>query len=487
MVANTKIDKSFKYLIIVGSICMLFIVIFIQVWAAYYSVYDADDFATANTMRLYGDSEGKHLLACFRYVKRTYLNWMGTYSALFTESIINPLTQRGLPQLRVVMVLNVLVFYSSLVFLINIIFNNMIKGNYHIKLFSCACIVYMITNSGAYPEVFFWFTGAVTYSFPIFYLLFSLGFFVLANTRDKNTVFYAVLASLLGIGSQGGSLTIGGVACYSALVLCFWFWTRFKKLSLMNIAVVSVFFMGALVNAIAPGNYVRHELYEDGLHPVAAVSMTIKQYFLEMKLLFINDQFVVIFLLLILCGAMLYTKLQADIKMYTVISLLLLIAPAGAIFPVILGCGEEVDIPNRALFIIFTTAVLVYSNIFIVAGYWIAQFMKEKAVKPIRWICPLVILLFVFLLHVFIVSDVRDTVMVRTFSNLYHGRIQKYYAECKDIYEYLENSEETDVVLEYYPERVSDFIMFQLYPNPNEWVNTCVADYYNKNSVRTAD
>lgn len=487
MVINTRIYNSVKYFIIAGSLFILFTVIFIQVWAAYYSVFDADDFSVANSMRPCGDSAWEYLMACFRYVKRTYLNWQGTYSSLFIWTIINPLNQRGLPQLSVVMVLNALLYFFSLFFFINTIFSNVIKENYHIKLFSCACIVYMIMNSGAYPEVFFWFNGAGTYSFPIICLLFSLGFFILANTRDKNTVFYAILAALFGIGSQGGSLAIGGVGCYSVLILCFWFWMQTKELSVMNIVVASVFFIGALVNAIAPGNYIRHELYEEGIHPIAAIGMTVKQYFLEMKQLFTNDQFLVIFLLLILCGAVLYTKLQADIKIYTVISLLLLITPAGAIFPIILGCGKNVDIPNRALFVIFTTAVLVYSNMAIVAGYWIAQLMKEKAVKPVRLICPWVILLFVFLFRVFIVSDVRDTVTVGTLSNLSHRKIQGYHAECKKIYEYLENSEETDVVLENYPERVDNFGVFQLYTNSDEWVNTCVANYYYKNSVRTAD
>lgn len=487
MVTNPKIDKCVKYFIMAGSIFLLLTVIVIQVWAAYYSVYDADDFSVANSMKPYGDSSWEYLMACFRYVKRTYLNWQGTYSSLFIWTIINPLNQRGLPQLRVVMVLNSLLYFSSLILLIHIVFNNVVKDNYHIKLFTCAGIVYIIMNSGAYPEVFYWFNGAGTYSFPIICLLFSLSFFIMANTKDKNTIFYAVLASLFGIGSQGGSLAIGGVGCYSVLVLCFWFWMRSKKISVMNIVVASVFFIGALVNAAAPGNYIRHELYEEGIHPIAAIGMTIKQYFLEMKLLFTNDQFMVFFLLFILCGAVLYTKLQADIKIYTVTSLLLLIAPAGAIFPVILGCGENVDIPNRALFIIYTTAVLVYSNMIIVAGYLIARFMKEKAVKQVRWICPLVIILFVFLCRVFIVSDVRDTVMIGTLRNLYHGKIQKYYAECKEICEYLENSEETDVVLENYPERVNNFGVFQLYSDPDAWVNTCVAAYYDKNTVRTTD
>lgn len=487
MMANARISKGFKYFIIAGSIVMLFTIIFIQVWAAYYSVYDADDFSVANSMRPYGDSAWEYLMACFRYVKRTYLNWQGTYSSLFIWTIINPLNQHGLMQLRVVMVLNTLLYFSSLIFLINSIFSNVIKGNYHVKLFSCACIVYMIMNSGAYPEAFFWFNGAGTYTFPIICLFFSLGFLILANTRDKHTVFYTVLASIFGIGSQGGSLAVAGVGCYCVLVLCFWFRMRSKGLSVMNIVAASVFFIGALVNAIAPGNYIRHGLYEEGIHPIAAVGMTIKQYFLEMKQFFTNDQFLVIFLLLILCGAVLYAKLQADIRIYTAISLLLLIAPMGAVFPVILGCGEDAEIPNRALFVIFTTIVLVYSNMLIVAGYRIAQFMKEKAVKPVKWICPLMILLLVFLLRAFIVSGVRDTVMVRTFSNLYHGKIQKYYAECKEIYEYLESTEETDVVLEYYPERVNGFGIFQLYPNPDGWFNTSVANYYYKNSVRTTD
>ena len=487
MITNTRIHKGAKYAIIVGSIIMLFTVIFIQVWAAYYSVFDADDFSVANSMRPYGDSAWEYLAACFRYVKRTYLNWQGTYSSLFIWTILNPLNELGLPQLRVVMVLNALLYFFSLIFLMHTIFHNIIKQNYHVKLFAYTCVVYMVMNSGSYPEVFFWFNGAGTYSFPIICLLFSLGFFVLANTRDKNAVFYAVLASVLSIGSQGGSLAIGGVGCYSVLVLWFWFWMRSKKFSGMNLAVTSVFFAGAIINVIAPGNYIRHELYEEGIHPIAAIGMTIKQYFVAIKMVFTNNQFLVIFLLLILCGAVLYTKLQADIKTYTLTSLLFLITPAAAIFPVILGCGEDVEIPNRALFIIFTAAILVYSNMAMVAGYWIAKLIKEKEAKPVWMLGPLAVLLFVFLFRAFFVSDVRDTVMVGTLRNLYYGRIQEYYKECKGIYEYLEECGEMDVVIENYPERVEDFGVFKLYTNPDEWENTCVANYYYKNSVRTAD
>lgn len=487
MATNTKFVKSVKYIMTAGSIIVLFTVVFIQIWAAYYSVFDADDFSVAVSMRPYGDSAWEYVLACFRYVKRTYLNWQGTYSSMFVWTIANPLNELGLPQLRVTMVLNALLYFSSLLFLIFVFFNSVVKGNYHIKLFFCACVVFMIINSRAYPEIFFWFNGAGTYNFPIFCLFFSLGFFILSNTKDKNRILYAVLASLFSIGSQGGSLAIGGVGCYLILVLCFWFWIRSKKFSAMNLVVALIYFVGAFINGIAPGNYIRHELYEDGIHPIASVGLTVREYFREMLLLITNAQFLVIFLLLILCGAVLYMKLQSDMKIYTVMSILLLAAPAAAVFPVILGCGGDVSIPNRALFIINSVMVLACSNLAVTAGCWIAALMRKKALKPGWLLCPAAVLLFVLLIDVFIISDVRDTVMVKTFKNLYRGKIQEYYADCKEMYDYLAQSSEADVVLEDYPERVEGFGVFQLYSDPNEWVNTRVADYYYKNSVRTTD
>lgn len=487
MVTKTKIYKSVKYFIMAGSLFMLFAVIFIQVWAACYSVFDADDFSIANSIRTYGDSVWEYLLVCFQYIKRTYLNWQGTYSSMFIQTIIHPLSGFGLIQLRVIMILNVLLYCFLLLLFILTILNEFLEDNYHIKLFLCACAVFMIINSRAYPEIFYWYCGATAYSFPVICLFASLSFFIFSNIKNKRKIFYAVLASFFSVGSQGGSLAITGTGCYVILVLCFLFWLQSKKFSVANIVVAFIYLIGALVNVIAPGNYVRHAQFDQSIHPMAIIVSTIKQSFREIELIITNDQFCVIFLLLILCGVVIHGKLQSNIKHYTVISVLLLITPMVTIFPVMLGYGGNADMPNRVLFIINTVTVLVYSNLAVVAGYWIAVFMKEKAVKPGGGLCPLAVLLFVFLVRVFFVSGVRDTVMVQTLKNLYRGNIQEYYAECKEIYEYLAETDETDVVIENYPQPIENFGIFQLYSNPDEWVNTRVANYYNKNSVRTTD
>ena len=492
MEENAKIHKVFKCCILVGSIIVLFSVIFIELWAAYYSVFNADDFSIANSMRPYGNTIPEYIMACFRYIKRTYLNWQGTYSSFFIWTILNPLNELGLPQLRVIMVLNGLLYFSSLFFLIFIVFNFLMEGNYHIKLFFCACVAYMIMNSRMYPQVFFWFNGAATYCFPIFCLFFSVSFFILSNIKSERRILYTVLTVLFSIGSQGGSLAIPGAGCYIVLIICFLFWLRTKKLSTTNLVALAFFFIEALINAVSPGNFIRHTQYEEGIHPITAIGLTFREYFRELKLIVANDQFCVILLMLILCGAVLYIKIlyikpESDIKLYTLMSLLLLITPMGTIFPIILGYGGNFDIPNRALFIINTIMVLTYSNLAIIAGCWITIWMK-KIRKNILFVeCPLIILLLIFLVRIFIISDLRDTVMIRTLRNLYHGRIQAYYEECKGVYEYLRESDEMDIVIENYPQPVEGFGVFELYPNPNEWVNTCVAKYYYKNSVRTLD
>lgn len=487
MEGNARAGKIVRYAITLGSIIMLLILVLIELWAAYYTVYNADDFSIANSMRPYGDSSWEYLLACFRYIKKTYMNWQGSYSSLFIWTSLNPLNEAGLPQLRVVMVLNVLLYFFSLLFLIINVFHVFLKDNYHIKLFVSACAAYMIINSRAYPEAFFWFNGAATYSFPIICLLFSLGFFILGNRKNKHRILFAVLASFFSIGSQGGSLAITGTGCYIILVLCLAFWLQSKKFPAANLIVAVIFMAGALANVAAPGNYVRHAQLGTGIHPTAVIVPTIRQYLQEVKLIISNAQFCVIFLLLMLCGAILYGKLRSDIKIYTVISLLLLITPMVTIFPVILGYAGNADMPNRVLFIINTVTVLAYANAAMVAGYWIAVFMKAKAVKPVWLIYPLSVLLLVFLVRVLTISDVRDTVMIRTLRNLYHGRIQEYYKDCTEIYEYIAESSETDVVIRNYPQRIDGFGVFELYPDPNEWVNTCVAKFYYKNSVRTTE
>lgn len=482
-----KFEKIIKKIVMVGSILMLAAIIFIEVWAAYYTVFSADDFSIANSMMSYNGAFWDYLKSCLQYTKRMYLGWQGTYSSMFIQAIINPLNGFGLTQLRVIMVLNTLLYCVSLLAFVLLFCRIFVEDIFFLKIFFCTSILYMIINSRAYPEIFFWFCGATAYSIPVICLFISLSFFILSNIKNSKRILYAVLAALFSVGAQGGTLAISGIGCYIYLVLCLLFWLETKKISVANLVITAIVFCGALVNAVAPGNFVRHTHIEEGLHPITAITQTVEQYFQEIKLLITNDQFCVIFLLLILCGMYLCGQIENNAKVYTIISILLLITPMAAIFPVMLGYGKDAYIPNRVLFIVNTVTVLSYSNIAVAAGYWIAAFMKKKRIKFVWLICPMIALLFILFIKIFIVSDVKDTVMVKTLKDLHHDVIQTYYMDCKDIYKYLSECEEMDVVIEEFPQPIDNFGSFQLSDDPDYWVNVSVAGYYLKNSVRALD
>lgn len=477
--------KSVKNVIIACSSLVLLFIIFIETWAAYYTVFSADDFSIATAMTPYKESFWAYLAGAILYTKNMYLNWQGTYFSMFTQSLLNPLSGFGLLQLRIIMVFNALLFFSSLIFFIFSLFKMVIKENHHIKLFYCACIVFVIMNSRAYPEIFYWFCGAMVYCVPAFCLLFSLSFFVLSNITSKKKILYIVLTLLFSIGSQGGVLTVAGTGCYIILVLCFLFWLQTKRFSFANLAVFVVYFCGAIINVIAPGNFVRHDVIEDGVYPISALKQAIVLYFKEIKLITVNNKYCIIFLLLMLCGIVIYEKKEIDMKIYTVASVFLLAAPIVAAFPVMLGYGTSaIEIfPNRGFFIVNTITVIVLANLAIVAGYWMVAFVKIKGIKPIWLTGSFGVLLFILLIRSFTHFSLADMYVLRTSKQLYDRTIQNYYEDCKVVFNYLSDCEEDDVMIEEFPASIENYGNFEISASPDHWINRSVAEYYNKNSI----
>lgn len=477
--------KYIKSILFTGSTLILLYIIFVEVWAAAYTVYCADDFSNALALRAYENSIWEFMYGCIIYTKNTYMNWQGTYFSAFVQAILNPLNAFGLPQLRIVMVLNALMFFFSLIFFILTFSKVILKQSYHTKVFYCACVVFIIVNSRAYTEIFYWFCGAMVYCIPTTCLLISLSFFILSNIAIQKKIICTVLAMLFSIGSQGGVLAISGSGCYAVFVLCLLFWMQTKKFSPRNLGIVLVYCCGAIINVIAPGNYVRHAVIEEGMHPILAVKQAIILYIKEIKLVTINDKFCTIFLLLILCGILLYGNIQLNMKVYTIISVLLSVTPIVTIYPVMLGYGSNAisNFPNRAFFVVNTVTVLALSNMAILAGYWMAAFIKVKGIKSIGLTGAFGVLILVLLVRMFVHFDLSDMFAIRTSKQLYDGTIQTYYRDCKAVFEYLSECDEGDVMIEEFPAGIENFNNFEISASPDHWINQSVAAYYNLNSI----
>ena len=138
---------------------------------------------------------------------------------------------------------------------------------------------------------------------------------------------------------MGGSLTVAAAGCYFMLLLTIYEWISSKKLPYIKLVIFVCYFSGALINAIAPGNFLRQQTSEgNGLQIFASLKNSFLVYESNFRWLFHSTNFSLILLLVLLCGFFLYRGIIIkNIAGYTFISFAGIIAPFVVIFPAVLG------------------------------------------------------------------------------------------------------------------------------------------------------
>lgn len=141
--------------------------------ASGYCVLYADDFSHSNGVGVFGGSIWELFRASLSYCKRMYLTWQGTYTSMFLQAFLSPLNGYGYIQLRVVMMANALLFIISFVLLMHALCKVFgVSKRYQYPIYAvCILGVFGFT---AWAEVFFWFSGAVSYSFPFSLMMLGL-------------------------------------------------------------------------------------------------------------------------------------------------------------------------------------------------------------------------------------------------------------------------------------------------------------------------
>lgn len=134
--------------------------------ASEYSVYSADDFSHSSGVGVFGGNMWELFVASLRYTKRMYLVWQGTYTSMFLQAFLSPLNGFGYMQLRAVMVFNAVLFIISLKVLISAICKSLYIDVGRLWIFFSICVMGIFAFT-SWQEIFYWFSGAVSYSFPM--------------------------------------------------------------------------------------------------------------------------------------------------------------------------------------------------------------------------------------------------------------------------------------------------------------------------------
>lgn len=473
--------------ILISIVCLIIIAgtVGVLTVGAGYTVLLGDDFTHGVRVGAFHVSFPSYLAASFRYVKDLYLDWQGTFFAMFLQAFLSPINNFGLSQLKAVMMGNALFFFLSLLSLLWVSLS-FLKGEFlSLRLFILTFFFVAVTNADVYTEIYFWYSGAVAYSMPFSVLLTALTLLLLMNRGTMSPGKKrgcAICAGILLFLSSGGSLAVAGCGCYVTLLLTGVFYLRSRRISVPNIAVLAAGVIGALANVVAPGNFARHDgTAGAGLHFVQAAVYTVHMFLEETGRLFRETVVGLVFLMMIAAGLYLAGKCEVALREYGMITVLALGAGLAAYYPVALGYSSDY-IPNRCYFIIDTTLVLSLLNLALFVGICLHRRLNLPAdgrtISILLYIC----------LAAWIVSplSLAEMPLYRVARSVHNGTYRNYYEQCVSRYEYLETCPEEDVVLEM-PDYIDDFECFYLDSDENGWVNVGLAEYYGKKTVRSKE
>lgn len=231
------------------------IIIFPILYYASMSMPVMDDFWNCSVMKAYWERTPNSFFATWARCYEFYFSTGGYYFALFLNSFFVPFARWGCQGLRAFNVVAHIFFFSSLYLFISIFAKHVMGVDGKVKWFLFCGFIFSLVNNYHNSEVYTWYCVLAAYVLPMSFMFIELSFFIVGcYTRNKLCSFSAVIIAFVVSGSS-----LNATALHCELVFLFSLYGYFvlgrKKES---IAIFIFALSGALLNAFAPGNFVRH-------------------------------------------------------------------------------------------------------------------------------------------------------------------------------------------------------------------------------------
>lgn len=464
-------------------ICLIGIIILPLLIGVLYALPAADDFSHANASVAALKDSNIFVVACTS-TKDIYMTWQGTFTSCFLMYIIEPFRTMGVMGIRGFLVLNLVVFFISVLWFGSKIVRNMFgvydRNSFLILLTFFVFVSFGICDGG--QEIFYWYTGACVYTVPMSLTFCSLALymeFLWGEKRYRKRVWLCILAFI----ASGGVLQVTAILCYGMLIL----WVLFlamnkgKEKILSGVPFISAF-IGALINAFAPGNFARHAKMEEGIHIYKALINVAKVIILQIKGIIIENLFIYIMIFCFLLGILFASKSDMKKRKYhpTILLLILLFGLAISIFPFCLGCAT-IDMALRNTYI---CELYIGCGSIICAlefGGWVAA-EKKCFINSEKLLLVFICIGLVFVRGGDVWKLIQGT-SGRTFYELCRGDIQNCSTQWLKVLDEVRDSKEDDVIIQI--EEIPSTILMEpgITEDKEYWVNYSVAQYYHKNTV----
>lgn len=443
-------------------------------WAQRYALFNADDFSLVATQDRTG--ELSHLVRSLRSAAVSWRIWQGTYSSTFFMLLLSPMYAYSYGLLRAMLMAALIAAAAA-----GLIFSLLLCGYLGIARKYGALLWALVSLSlmgfREYGEIYLWFTGAMIYLLPLIFMMAAMSLLLLGRRSGKG-LWYA-LAGVSAFLMSGGVLAFVGFGMLLLLLLCLFEWQRTGKLHRGFCAVFMVGLAGALLNALAPGNFARADFsgsFGSGLLSAAAASF--RGVGQEAAWL-CGTPFPLTLVLALVLGASTGKKLRPAQAWLGVAGLLLL--PVISLFPILLGYGLPgiTNLSSRTLFPLDLAMILGGVGVAAIGGCALGSRLGlcgGRLPASAAATLALALCLCAFGVWDFVPADITR--------NLLAGRVQQYSVEWRVVYDYLDQCGNEDVVINRaMPEHCGGCALTKIDAYPDSWGNAGIAGFFGLKSV----
>lgn len=174
--------KILKFIVIFFCCVVCGLIIFTFTGVASYSFWQWDDFTHAVSMGYSGNNLFGLIAASFQFAWKRYTGMTGTYFAMLLQGLLSSLNGFGALELKIVMVLHALLLFAT-IFCFIVTVGKKLQINMFYSFILYTAVLFSLFVYKSWTEIFYWFSGSVSYSFPMVASL--LGVVTLLRAKQK--------------------------------------------------------------------------------------------------------------------------------------------------------------------------------------------------------------------------------------------------------------------------------------------------------------
>lgn len=477
-------EKKLSVRIIAAVLMLLFLLSLIPLLAiSFYNRPAADDYSfgilTVHTWRE-TNSVFQTILTAFSQVKKTYLDWQGTFSAIFLFAL-----QPGVFGEQYYFITT---FLMLGIFVIGTFYFLYIVCTYYMKmeksgwLIVSVCVLTLsIQLVFSARESFYWFNGGVYYTFYYSISLILFGIVLRIRDRKKKSVIQIMIAGLLAFFIGGGNYTTALVTAILLFFLAILFTYQKNPSKIAVWIVLGLLLIGLGISAAAPGNAVRAA--SPDIHPMSPPKAIFYSFYYMMEKIgeWTNPLLIagILFVIPLFWKAAKQNSFSFRYPLLVVLFSFGVLAsqmtpPLYAIGTI--GAERQIDIYYYAF------VLILFLNWFYCVG-WACKKIECKKKSELGY--SVAFLLFtLFLVFVGCISEnYKGMSSISAFRSIKSGKAQTYAAEMDARLTLYHDPLIEDVVVE--PLSVIPGVLKpdSVQSDSSNWQNEAIADFYDKNSV----